>query len=98
MIKNPFKRKEKSVPILNASKVITNVNALIESKMLKVEGPVFHIYKEALVGNKKNIIKNLFFYARLKNLLDEKETLFVKCLEHDELLAVHNNSDGTVFI
>lgn len=98
MIKSLFKRKEKPANIAGASKVIANVNALIESKILKVEGPVFHIHREALVGNKKNIVKNLFFYARLKNLLDKKETLYIKCLEHDELLAVHNNTDGTVFI
>lgn len=98
MIRNPFKRKEKPANIAGASKVIANVNALIEIEALKVKGPVFHIYREVLIGNKHNIIKNLFFYARLNELLTENETIFIKCIEDDKLLAVHNNSDGTVFI
>lgn len=85
-------------PFVNSSKVISLVNELKKKKLLKNQGPIFHIYKELLIGpNKKNIIKNIFFYARLNNLLKDTDTLYLKEMDTEELIAVYTDKSGTVF-
>lgn len=94
-----FKKKQKAPanPFVNSAKVVRLINELKSRKLLKNEGPIFHIYQDLLIGpNKKNIIKNIFFYARLNNLLKDTDTLYLKDMEYDTLIAVYTDKSGTV--
>jgi len=94
-----FFKKKQAAPVVRAAKVIALVDVLIDNKVAVYKDSVFYVYKDLIIGKeRKNIIKNLFFYAQLKNFLKPKETLFVKDLETKELIAIHNDKDGTKFL
>ena len=97
-----FFKKRQAAPVVKTAKVIALVDVLMDQKVLKYEDSVFYIYKELIIGKeRKNIVKNLFFYARTKNLVKADGTIYIKDLDKERgnpLLAVHNNKEGTIFL
>lgn len=92
--------KRKAAPVVNGAKVIALVKVLMDQKMMKYEDSVFYIYKQLVIGkDRKNVIKNIFFYARLKNIISEKDTIYIKDMEEPhKLIAIHNNKHGTKYL
>lgn len=92
-------KKKKEASVVRSAKVIALVKVLFDNKVLKYEDSVFYIYRDLLIGKeRKNIVKNLFFYAQLQKQLKIKDTLYIKDLETKNLLAVHNTAEGTIFL
>lgn len=86
-------KKLKNKPVSNSVKVINLINELRERKLLRNEGFVFYIYKDILIGPAKdNIIKNLYFYARLTNLIGTNESILLKDMETSELISVYKET------
>lgn len=80
--------------------VVDAVDSLIEKKAIKIELGVLFIYPEILKANhdKKNFVKSLFLYCRLKNILKADQVLYVKDIESGEVIAQYINEKSLIFI
>lgn len=72
-----------------AAKLVNAVEKAVELKMIQFIDNDCHLYPELLMStkDKKVYIKNLRYYAVLKGVIKDHETLFVKNIETAETLG-----------
>lgn len=82
-----------------SGRIVGAVNKAIELKVIKFENADCFIFREVFARaiDKKNYVKNLYIYARLRKFIKEGQALFLKDIENGEILAFHKNGQSTVY-
>ena len=89
---------KKKTTLGNFTKLVLMIDELKKKGAIRTtDQGAFYLYPEILIGpTPDNIIKNLYTYARVTDLIKTGQTLYIRHIEENTLIGQYNPKNGYI--